>query len=213
MIDTDKIQSVVPKGLSIYTGVPVIQSNQDVPPSEQPDKPYLVYTVITLESQNNGTFGEYEDGIDRKPVTQTWSITALGSTASESVQLANKAKDWLERVGTIYLNDRDVIVQNCTGITNRDTVLGVGYEYRNGFEVVCWGFTEIENPLDESGEIDGVVINDNTLNADDQPEKVNVYQGREHAGKILGIDNDGKVTPIAYEPAAVVYKSWSEKDI
>ena len=191
MVNTDKIQDTVPIGLQIYTGVPIIRSNQD---AEPPEMPYIVYTITTLESANNGTFGEHDDGIDRKEVTQTWSISAVAATNAESIQLANKARDWLDYVGTTYMNDRQVICQSVTDITNRDNVISVGYQYKNGFDAVFWDFSEVENPSDETGEISQVVINGQTVSPEDQ-DKVNVYQGIENAGKVLMVDANGYVVP------------------
>ena len=168
MINTETIKTTVVTGLGIYCGVPVIRSNQNELP---PVYPYLVFTVITPESENNGTFGEYEDGIDRRPSSQGWSISAVADTHSESLRLASKAKDWLDRVGTTYLNDRGVICQETTAVTNRDSFLTVEYEYRNGFDATFWTLSEIESDdADGPGEIRSVVINGGTADYDDSSE-------------------------------------------
>lgn len=158
MIDTEAIKTAVVTGLSVYCGVPVIRSNQNEMP---PTYPYLVFTVITPESENNGTFGEYEDGIDRRPTLQGWSISAVADSNADSLFLASKAKDWLDRVGTTYLNDRGVICQETTAVTNRDSVLNVEYEYRNGFDATFWTFSEIDadSGTNGPGEIRSVMIN------------------------------------------------------
>lgn len=111
-----------------------------------PQYPFVSYTVTELMSANNGTYGEWDDRKARKAVTTTWSITALSDDNSESVSLAMKARNWLEYVGRVYLNDNNVIVQSAGGITNRDNVLTYGYEYRNGFDCVFWCYDEIEMP-------------------------------------------------------------------
>lgn len=140
----------VAKGLKKYLGCPVIKGNQN---AEPPPYPYVSYNVTTLMSENNGTYGEYDDGYVRKPVTTTWSITAQSDDNSESVTLANKAREWLDYVGTLYLNDNNVIVQSVGNVTNRDNVLTVGYEYKNGFDAVFWLFDEIKAPEIETIEI------------------------------------------------------------
>lgn len=146
MVDTEHLRSVVIKGLKEYIGVPVIRSNQN---AEPPDYPYASYTVTTLESANNGTYGAYEDGVDRLPVTQTWSITVQSDQFEESVTLASKAREWLQHTGTLYLNDNNVIVQSVTNITNRDNMISVEYEYKNGFDVVFWLMDEVEKTVEE----------------------------------------------------------------
>ena len=106
--------------------------------------PYVSYTVTTFSSANNGTYGEYEDGTDRKPVKQTWSITAQSDNNDESVTLAAKAREWLDHSGNLYLNDKNVIVEKVTNITNRDSIITVDYEYKNGFDVVFVLYDEIK---------------------------------------------------------------------
>ena len=142
MINTENIRGVVVRGLKDALKIPVIRSNQTGIP---PDYPYLSYTITTLSSGNNGTWGEYEDGIDRKPVTQTWSITVQSDNCGESMRLCNQARDWLDRTGRLYLNDRGVIVQSVGDITNRDNLITISYEYRNGFDVVFWTMDEAAN--------------------------------------------------------------------
>lgn len=152
MIDNEKLRKTVVKGLKDYLKIPVVRGNQNAAP---PDYPYLSYNVTTLESANNGTWGEYEDGTDRIPVTQTWSITVQSDNDMESITLASKAREFLCHTGTCYLNDNDVIVQKVTNITNRDSLISVDYEYKNGFDVVFWLMNEVERQTEE---IDNVKI-------------------------------------------------------
>lgn len=141
MIDFKNIYQTVAKGLKDYLGCSVIQSNQN---KKMPAYPFVSYTITTPMSKYNGTYGVYKDGTKRKPFTQTWSISALSDDSDESVTLACKAREWLDEVGRTYLNDHDVIVQEIGSITNRDNVLTVEYEYKNGFDVVFWLFDTIE---------------------------------------------------------------------
>lgn len=146
MIDYENMRKTVAKGLKEYLKVPVIRNNQN---SEPPPYPFVGYTVTTLMSENKGTYGEYDDGKARKPVITTMSITAYSKDNIESVDLANKAREWLDYVGTTYLNDNGVIVQSVGSVTNRDNVLTIGYEYRNGFDCFFWGFDVVDIPQDE----------------------------------------------------------------
>lgn len=150
MIDNEGLRKTVVSGLSEYLKIPVVRGNQNAAP---PDYPYLSYNVTTLESANNGTWGEYEDGTDRIPVTQTWSITVQSDKDSESITLASKAREFLCHTGTCYLNDNDVIVQSVTNITNRDSLITIEYEYRNGFDVVFWMMNEEKKPIEKIGTI------------------------------------------------------------
>ena len=153
MIDNENLRLKVVKGLKDYLQAPVIRGNQN---AEPPDYPYVVYTVTTLSSENKGTYGEYDDGIDRKPVTQTWSISALSDNENEALTLAGKARDWLDHVGSVYLSDNHIIVQSVTNVTSRDNILTIEYEYKKGFDVVFWLLDEIQNPIDIIGAIETV---------------------------------------------------------
>lgn len=143
MVDIELLRAVVAKGLKQYLGCPVIKSNQNAPP---PEYPYCSYTVTTVATENNGTYGEWEDGVARKGVNTVWSITVQSDDSVESVTLANKAREWLDYAGTVYLNDNGVVVQAVTSVTNRDNVLTSEYEYRNGFDCFFWCYDTVEMP-------------------------------------------------------------------
>lgn len=160
MIDYEGIRQTVVQGLRDYLDCPIIRSNQTGKP---PKYPYISYTITTPKSENKGTYGVCEDGYDRKQVRQIWSITALSDDNSESVMLACKASEWLDHVGTTYLYDNDVRVQSVGNVVNRDNILTIEYEYRNGFDVFFNVFDVVENPIERSGyietvNIDGTVI-------------------------------------------------------
>ena len=155
MFDYDGMREIVATGLRNYLNCPVIRSNQN---EEPPEYPYCSYTVTTLKSEDKSSYGEYADGIDRKPFKQIWSITVQSDDNSECVTLTSKAHEWLDHVGTVYLSDNGVNVQSVGSITNRDNVLTVEYEYRNGFDVVFALFNEVENPIAQSGYIETIDI-------------------------------------------------------
>lgn len=169
MIDYANIRRTIVKGLSDYLQCPVIRANQT---AEMPPYPFVSYTITTLVGQNNGTYGEYEDGIYRKPVTQTWSISALSSDNEESVTLAVKAREWLDHIGTTFLSDNNVIVQSVGNITNRDNILTVEYEYKNGFDIVLSMFDEIGETLETDGIIDAVQLGDKIVEKPDYEAKI-----------------------------------------
>lgn len=156
MIDYDNMRATVVKGLKKFLECPVIRSNQN---AEPPAYPYISYTITMLQSENKGTWQEYEQGIDRQAVTQTWSISALSDDNNESVVLANKARAWLTRLGTSYLNEHKVIVQSAGNITNRDNILTSEYEYKNGFDVVFWLYDEVENTTRTTNYIENIEHN------------------------------------------------------
>lgn len=152
MIDYENIRRIVSKGLKDYLKCPVIRSNQAV---EAPDYPYVSYTITTLASENKGTYGEYADGIYRKPVNQIWSVTVLSDNDSECVNLAEKAREWFDLAGHIYLSDNNVVVQSVGSVTNRDNFITIDYEYRKGFDVTFSLFDEVKMDVET---IDGIVF-------------------------------------------------------
>ena len=117
MIDNENLRLNVVKGLKKFLQIPVIRGNQN---AEPPKYPYLSYNVTTVTGENNGTYGEYSDGVDRKPVTQTWSITVQSDDESEALRLASKAHDWLDHISRAYLSDNHIIVQSVPSATSRD---------------------------------------------------------------------------------------------
>jgi hypothetical protein len=160
MAKFEEMRATVASGLREYIGCPVVRSNQN---EEMPSYPYCSYSITTLMSENKGTYGEYSDGIDRKPFTQIWSFSILSNDYSECVSLANKAHEWLDHIGTVYLNDNGVIVQSVGSVNNRDNLLTVEYEYRQGFDVVFWLMNEVESRTQQTGYIEYVSIGDTVV--------------------------------------------------
>lgn len=156
LIDLDAIRTTIVKGLKGYLKIPVIRLNQT---GEPPAYPYLSYTITNLINENKGTWGEYEDGKNRKPATQTWSITVQSDNASEAMELTVKAHDWLDRVGLVYLNDNGIIVESLSNVSNRDNMITIEYEYRHGFDVVFWLLNEVQSITEETGYIEEAAIN------------------------------------------------------
>ena len=160
MFDVDNFRSVFVKGLKEYLKIQIIRSNQT---GEPPKYPYGSYTITTLASENKGTWGRYEDGKERKPITLNLSFTIQSNNASEVMRLTLKAHEWFDRVGTVYLNDNNVIVQSVGNISNRDNFLTIEYECRQGFDVTCWFLNEITDTAEETGYIEFVNINDSFI--------------------------------------------------
>lgn len=155
MIPYKEMRETVAKGLKEYLGVPVIRGNQT---ASKPDYPFVSYNVTTLAGENNGTWQQHDDGIDRKQVTSIWSISALSADWDESVCLAIKAREWFDHTGHTWLDEHGYTVQSVTEITNRDNILTVEYERKNGFDVVFYVYDEAENPSETNGYIEGADI-------------------------------------------------------
>ena len=169
MIDLRNNEILIVEGLQKELGCPVIRANQTAP---IPPYPYVSYTLLTPFGANNGTWGVYDDGMDRIPVTQMWSFTEQSNDMTESMTLAIKARDWFQHVGRTYLEDNHLTVQRIEDITSRDNLLTIGYEYRNGFDVQLWLLDEVESTLECAGTIDEVVIDDTSMVPEESVEEV-----------------------------------------
>lgn len=145
MIDYDKYRPAVAKGMSNYIGVPVIRSDQNAPVKA---KDYLTYTITTLAGKNDGTWQKHADGIDRLMVKSIWSFNSISDRWETSVNNAMKAREWIMNVGRTALSDAGISVQSATDITNRDNILSVEYERKNGFDAVFYVFDEV-SPVDD----------------------------------------------------------------
>lgn len=142
MIDYAKYRPAVAKGMSQYVGVPVIRSDQNAPVKA---KHYLTYTITTIAGKNDGTWQKHADGIDRLMVESIWSFTSISDDWETSVNNAIKAREWIMRVGRAALSALGITVQSATQINNRDNVLTVEYERKNGFDVVFYVYDAVEN--------------------------------------------------------------------
>lgn len=153
MINTDKLRITVVTGLKKYTGTALIRGNQN---AEPPPFPYSTYNITTYATQNKGTYGEYADGKARKPVNQIFSFTTHSDNYTEAFTIANKMRDWLDYVGSVFLSDEGVNVQSVGAVTDRSNVLTVDYQYSFGFDCVFAVFDEVEIP--DTGTIDTMSI-------------------------------------------------------
>lgn len=149
------------RGLSEYLGIQIIRGNQS---AEAPNYPYGAYNITTIAGANNGTRQQHDDGIDRLMVRSIWSFSFLAADYDESVMLAIKAREWFEHTGRGRLAEHGAIVQSTTDITNRDNILTVEYERKNGFDVVFYVYDEVQNLTETNGYIEG---------ADIAPERTN----------------------------------------
>lgn len=151
MINTIEQTRIMMIGLKEYIKRPIIMLNQD---AEPPKFPYLGYNITAIADVNNGTYSEWDDDIVRKPYIQTYSFTSYSDDYNESVTLINKTKDWLDYVGTLYLNDNHIIIQSIGNITDRSNLLTNGYIYSYGFDCFVWVYDEIEKA--DRGQIETV---------------------------------------------------------
>ena len=155
MIDYEKMRTAVPKGLTEYLKVPVIRGNQT---GKRPTGSFMIYNPTTIASANNGTWQQHADGIDRLMVRSIWSFTSISDDYDASISNAIRAREWFLHTGRIWLSEQGIIVQSCTDITNRDNILTVEYERKNGFDVVFYVYDEAKNLAATTGYIESAEI-------------------------------------------------------
>lgn len=151
MIPYDSIKETVAKGLSDYLGIKIIRGNQI---EQAPALPYGTYNVTMIAGANRGTWQEHEDGKDRKQVRSVWSFSFIAKEWDQSVGYAIKARGWFDHSGRALLSEKGITVQSTTDVTNRDNVLTVEYERKNGFDVVFYVYDEVESIASVNGHIE-----------------------------------------------------------
>lgn len=155
MLDLKSMRATVLTGMKEYLGIPVIRGNQT---ASAPPHPYGTCNVTTIAAANNGTWQQHEDGIDRLLVRSIWSFSFMSADYDESVQLACKAREWLTHTGRVWLSERGITVQSVTDVTNRDNILTVEYERKNGFDAVFYVYDEATNPSESTGIIESAQV-------------------------------------------------------
>jgi len=133
---------------------PVVLANQVTP---VPEYPYISFTVINPIVENRKGYS-VTGGTRFKPLSQIWSFTVQSDKNTESVEIALHAYDWFASAGLEYLGDNGIAVQRIGNINNRDNLLSIEYEYRNGFDVT---FSIISTVDDTTGVIEEAIITAN----------------------------------------------------
>lgn len=155
-----EMRKTVLTGLSEHLGIKMIRADQTSP---APAYPYGTAKATTPAGENNGTYQQHEDGIDRLMVESIWSFSFLSKDYDESVSYALKARQWFLHTGRVWLADRGITVKSATQINNRDNILTVDYESKHGFDVVFRVYDEAENPSASIGYIETADVSHNIL--------------------------------------------------
>lgn len=156
-----EVEKVIITGLEAYLSLEnrpckAILANVNTP---SPKYPYVAYTPTQAVVENNGTYGIREDGTRIKAFDSTFSFTVQSDDEDESVFLAVRARKWFDAVGVVYLSDNGISVKRVGSVLNRDTMLTIEYEYRNGFDVTFTLLEEIDaSEFNEYGYIEQATI-------------------------------------------------------
>lgn len=150
MINIAKVRETVTDLLQSYISCVVVQANQT---AHVPKHPYVSFTITTPMAANNGTYGRYDDDVNRKPIKQIWSLTSHSDNSDEAFTLACRAHNFLDAIGNTKFKENGITVEMLGNVTNRDTLLTTFYEYRCGFDVTFTMMDEIDQSEFDEGEI------------------------------------------------------------
>lgn len=140
MIKLREIQRLVIGEMEKYCGCPFVPSNTT---KEMPAYPYMSFSLIR-DKLIGGTYSEGEKLY--KALDLTYSFTVQAKSEQEAQIIAMKARDYLDEAGRLNFQEAGVVINNLTGITSRDNLLTIEYEYRRGFDAVIAVFNEINRP-------------------------------------------------------------------
>lgn len=133
----------------------VVLANQVSP---IPPYPYVAYTLTQARSEHGGTYGIDENGNRTMEFDSVISYTVQSDDEDEAVFLAVKAAAWFQEIGTTFFSDNDVYIKRVGAVTNRDNLISVQYEYRDGFDVTFTTVEKLEaSEFDDDGYIETAV--------------------------------------------------------
>lgn len=135
--------------------VPVIMANQVSP---TPEYPYISYTITTPVMASTVHYSVSESGVRYKPLKQIWSFTVQSGAYSETADISLYAYDFFNDISNTQFKDAGIVVVRVGGITNRDNMLSIEYEHRNGFDVTFSLMHTIDASLIENGKIEEIAI-------------------------------------------------------
>lgn len=138
MIKLEQIQETLIGELERHCACLFVPSNTT---KEMPAYPYVSFALIN-DKLKGGTYSE--DDRLYKPLDLTYSFTVQSKSELEAHAIAMLARDFLEETGRQKLYDAGIVIGNITGITSRDNLLTIEYEYRRGFDAVISVFNEID---------------------------------------------------------------------
>lgn len=156
-------ETIIPP-LATFCGVPIVEADQVI---EKLSYPHATFKVTSPYLKDNGQAEEtVHDAVNGYQLRYTESykvvisFTAYSLDIDESLDLAQKIRDWFAFYGTDVLESNNIAVVNQTDIQNRDTFIVDDYERRNGFDVVLRVTRELYKDISwiEQTEINGIII-------------------------------------------------------
>ena len=164
MMDVKSLQREMLRLLEDYTGYKVVPANTT---KQMPNYPYISYSLLNVDTRK-GTYSAHTgtkivEGIETPvnmlsmPASIKYSFTVQSDDDVEALIHSISIKDFFEESKRQELADIGLIVSDVGGITPRDNMLTIEYEYRKGLDV-----TLSLNNVMESADVG--VISDATIN-------------------------------------------------
>lgn len=133
MIDVKTIRTDIVRALTAHTQKVVIVADQDAPKPPYPYTSVKFTNVGTLVGGPSRTM-QGNKRVHEQNIEMTLSITNIGASVDDATNLAYAALAFFE-TKFHALSDVGIVVVRTTALTDRTTVLEVGYEYKIGFDV------------------------------------------------------------------------------
>src|SRR5574344_1359432 len=141
-----KLKKEIVKGLHAYTGLEVVDTDNNY---RRPKKPFYSYKITSIKTNANGE-GNYSEDFPKSLKSEfkhdyretvklqpqvVISISCYSSDIAECLEKTYKAWDYFKHGGNDKLALDNIIVVRTEEITDRTVILGDRYEYRYGFDV------------------------------------------------------------------------------
>ncbi|WP_301171033.1 phage neck terminator protein [Brevibacillus nitrificans] len=148
MIPFKAIRSTIVRGLASHLGLPVIELNGG---GDIPKTAFLTYDFDQGIGESKGFPVEFQEGSKIRQVETvpfTVSFLSYADDKATSIENAMRARDWFKTTGYEVLKDTvNVVVADLGPVENRDVLIGVEWERRQGFDVDFRTIDETEMAL------------------------------------------------------------------
>lgn len=150
-----KLKNEIVKGLHAYTGLKVVDTDNNF---RRPNKPFYSYKITSIKTNVSGEGNyssdfptslderfkyDYREKVELQPQVVI-SISCYSSDIAECLEKTYQAWDYFKHGGNDLLALKNFVVVRTEDITDRTVVLGDRYEYRYGFDVEFRFLHEIE---------------------------------------------------------------------
>ena len=150
-----KLKNEIVKGLHAYTGLKVVDTDNN---HNRPERPFYSYKITSIKTNANGEGNyssdfpaslksefkhDYREKVELQPQVVI-SFNCYSDDIAECMDKTYQAWDYFKHGGNDELALENIVVVRVEDITDRTIVLGDRYEYRYGFDVELRFLHEIE---------------------------------------------------------------------